>query len=69
MIYSGMAEQYQDRDSELQPYTEYEYMVMAFNSEGLVSSEWERTRTKEAPPFGVPVPIIKVCYDMQITLR
>ena len=60
MIYSGLAEQYNDRDSELQPYTEYEYMVMAVNSEGLVGSSWERIRTREAPPEDVPAPTVKV---------
>ena len=60
LLYQGPAESFRDRDSQLLPFTEYEYLVSAFNSEGYVSSEWERVRTKEAPPFGVPPPVVKV---------
>ena len=49
-----------DTDSALQPYTQYEYKVQAFNSQGMTASVWTRVTTKEAPPQDVPVPLVKV---------
>ncbi len=59
-LYSGAAERYEDRAAELQPWTEYEYLVEAFNSAGSFSSSWERVRTDAAPPDDVPAPVFKV---------
>ena len=61
-IYSGMEEKYDDRDPELKPWTEYQYMVEVFNSMGSYSSLWEKVRTDPAAPESVPAPEIKVCY-------
>ena len=65
-IYSGMEEKYDDRDPELKPWTEYQYMVEVFNSMGSYSSLWEKVRTDPAAPEPVPAPEIKVCYTNTI---
>ena len=60
MLYSGVDRSYQDRDPALLPYTSYEYKVVAANTEGTTHSLWGHVLTKEAPPSGVPAPIVKV---------
>ena len=60
LVYQGPEERFIDTDPALLPYTQYEYMVIAYNNEGQVSSEWESIRTMEAPPIGVPAPTVKV---------
>ena len=55
-----MEEKYDDRDPELKPWTEYEYMVEVFNSIGSFSSPWEKVRTDAAAPEDVLAPVFKV---------
>ncbi|KAM9212500.1 usherin [Dugong dugon] len=43
-------------DSELLPFTEYEYQVWAVNSAGKAPSSWTWCRTGPAPPEGLQVP-------------
>ncbi|KAM8817678.1 usherin isoform 1-T1 [Rhynchonycteris naso] len=43
-------------DSELLPFTEYEYQVWAVNSAGKAPSSWMRCRTGPAPPEGLRAP-------------
>ena len=52
--------EYLDTDPELLPYTDYECMVTAANSEGTVASEWSRVKTSEAAPEGMLKPRITV---------
>lgn len=59
LIYSGVDKRY--ADIAVRPYSDYEYMLTAYNSEGQTSSPWQRVRTKEGPPEGVPAPVVKVC--------
>lgn len=60
LLYSGTGLNYQDQDPTLLPFTYYEYGVMASNSEGSTRSQWNSVLTKEAPPSGVPAPVIRV---------
>lgn len=61
LVYNGSSESYTDRDSELLPFTKYEYSVTALNNVGKVNSLWAEIDTKEAPPASVPAPNILVC--------
>ena len=49
-----------DADPALLPYTQYEYMVAAVNSQGMAASQWAVVTTKEAPPQDVPAPLVMV---------
>jgi hypothetical protein len=60
LVYSGDSDEYTDIDPALQPYTQYQYRVVAYNAEGQVTSDWDTTRTQEAPPVGVFPPIVQV---------
>ena len=60
LVYNGSALRYTDKDSNLLPYTDYQYSVTALNNVGKVSSLWEVVSTKEAPPDSVPAPAINV---------
>lgn len=60
LVYNGSAERYTDRDSELLPFSEYEYSVAAVNTVGKVNSLWAAVNTKEAAPDSVPAPSILV---------
>ena len=60
LIYTGLDERYIDNDAELKPWTQYEYMVIVFNSKGQYSSQWDKVRTKEAPPEELIAPKVKV---------
>lgn len=58
LIYSGADLEFIDLDSELLPYTVYEYMITAYNSVGHVTSMWANQRTLPAPPLQVPQPLV-----------
>ena len=60
LLYSGTDLSYQDQDPVMEPFTTYEYKVVTTNSEGSADSQWNNVLTKEAPPEGVPAPVIKV---------
>ena len=60
VIYEGAEFRYLDKDESLLPFTQYKYRVRASNSKGFVESEWAYIRTKEALPYMVPRPIVKV---------
>ncbi|XP_004700202.1 usherin [Echinops telfairi] len=54
LTYNGSASYF--LDSELLPFTEYEYQVCAVNSAGKAPSNWTRCRTGPAPPEGLQAP-------------
>ncbi|XP_045715406.1 usherin [Phyllostomus hastatus] len=54
LAYNGSASSFVD--SELLPFTEYEYQVWAVNSAGKAPSSWTRCRTGPAPPEGLRAP-------------
>ncbi|RXN20724.1 usherin [Labeo rohita] len=56
LIYSGVANRYSFTDSELDPYTTYEYRIGAWNSFGRGFSPSSRVTTKEDVPWGVSPP-------------
>ncbi|ELU01149.1 hypothetical protein CAPTEDRAFT_219707 [Capitella teleta] len=68
LLFSGIDLNYQDQDPEMKPYTTYEYKVLAANSEGSADSQWNHVLTKEAPPEGVPAPIVKYTTSSLIRL-
>ena len=55
--------------TELTPYTEYEYKVVAGNSKGDVSSPWTQVRTHAAPPKSLPQPLVTVMGAFSINLK
>ena len=55
--------------SELSPFQQYEYQIVAGNSQGDVSSPWSLIRTMAAPPTGLPQPIITVTGGYSIDLQ
>lgn len=55
--------------SELNAYTEYEYKVVAGNSEGDVSSPWSLIRTHTAPPQGLPQPLVTVKGAFSVDIK
>lgn len=55
--------------SELTPFTDYEYKVVAGNSQGDVSSPWSKIRTKAAPPQGLPQPSVTVMGAFSVQLK
>ncbi|XP_074661048.1 usherin-like [Tubulanus polymorphus] len=54
-IYSGLPLnlEFEDKDSVLKPFTDYQYRLVAFNKVGQSSSGWQTVRTQEAPPARV----------------
>ncbi|XP_054432559.1 LOW QUALITY PROTEIN: usherin [Pteronotus mesoamericanus] len=54
LTYNGSASSFMDSD--LLPFTEYEYQVWAVNSAGRAPSSWMRCRTGPAPPAGLRAP-------------
>ncbi|XP_016076620.1 PREDICTED: usherin [Miniopterus natalensis] len=54
LAYNGSAGSF--TDSELAPFTEYEYQVWAVNSAGKAPSSWTQCRTGPAPPEGLRAP-------------
>ncbi|ELK32172.1 Usherin [Myotis davidii] len=54
LTYNGSASSFMD--SNLLPFTEYEYQVWAVNSAGKAPSSWTRCRTGPAPPEGLGAP-------------
>ena len=55
--------------SELAPYSEYEYKVVAANLKGDVSSLWTLIRTKPAPPRGLPQPFVMVTGAFSVKVQ
>lgn len=53
-------------DSQLQPFSTYEYRVRAENSAGNVYSGYASVRTLEAPPTGLNAPAVVVLSDSQV---
>ena len=51
-------EQYQFIDSNLKPFTNYEYMIKSSNSRGTVESPWQLVQTAQAAPGGVLPPMV-----------
>jgi len=60
LVFSGLVTEYLDESAELEPFTDYEYKVTAFNSRGQISSQWSRVRTATSTPQHVPAPTIVV---------
>ncbi|KAK7153113.1 hypothetical protein R3I93_011118 [Phoxinus phoxinus] len=56
LVYSGVANRYSFTDTELDPYTSYEYRIGAWNSFGHGFSPSSRVTTKEDVPWDVPPP-------------
>ncbi|KAL7861385.1 hypothetical protein SRHO_G00128260 [Serrasalmus rhombeus] len=56
LVYSGMANRYIFTDTELEPYTRYEYRVGAWNRHGRAFSPASHVTTKEDVPERVPPP-------------
>nr|XP_004672060.2 usherin [Jaculus jaculus] len=56
-------------DSELLPFTEYEYQVWAVNSAGKTASNWTRCRTGPAPPEGLRAPTVHSLSSTQAVLN
>lgn len=54
--------------SDLEPFTEYSYQVIAYNGAGNVSSILTRATTEEAPPTFVTPPIVQVRSFSEILL-
>nr|XP_019599683.1 PREDICTED: usherin isoform X2 [Rhinolophus sinicus] len=54
LTYNGSSSSFVDSD--LLPFTEYEYQVWAVNSAGKAASSWTRCRTGPAPPEGLRPP-------------
>ncbi|MBN3306045.1 USH2A protein, partial [Amia calva] len=54
LVYKNLSQSF--LDSNLHPFTEYEYQVWAVNSAGRVTSPWSRGRTGPAPPEGISPP-------------
>ena len=68
VVYSGALLSCRDIDPAILPYTTYEYMVAAVNSQGQVGSQWTTVRTNQALPTGVPSPFIKVFLSIIIII-
>nr|XP_009291422.1 usherin [Danio rerio] len=56
LIYSGVANRHTFTDTELEPYSSYEYRVGVWNSFGRGFSVWTRVRTDEDVPYSVSPP-------------
>ncbi|XP_048258912.1 usherin-like [Haliotis rufescens] len=50
--------EYQYMDLDVQPYTQYQYMVRTSNSKGSVDSPWQTVSTEQAAPQGVAAPTV-----------
>ena len=60
IVYNGPLLEYLDEDEDLLPYTDYQYMVTAANTEGQVVSLWGKVTTSEAAPDEMSTPTVKV---------
>ncbi|XP_065144388.2 usherin [Paramisgurnus dabryanus] len=56
LVYSGAANRYSFTDTELDPYTRYEYRIGAWNSHSHGFSPFAQVATKEDVPWGVAPP-------------
>ncbi|XP_048212729.1 usherin [Perognathus longimembris pacificus] len=67
LIYNGSSRSF--IDSELMPFTEYEYQVWAVNSAGKAWSNWTQCRTGPAPPEGLRVPTFHAISSTQAVVN
>ncbi|KAG3258086.1 usherin, transcript variant X1 [Ictidomys tridecemlineatus] len=67
LIYNGSSNAFMD--SELLPFTEYEYQVWAVNSAGKAPSSWTRCRTGPAPPEGLRAPTFHAVSSTQAVVN
>lgn len=59
LVFSGLALSFTDGDASLRPATSYDYRISAVNSVGRTTSDSSSITLSEAPPEGVPLPIIE----------
>ena len=55
--------QYEYIDSNLKPYTNYQYQIRAVNSKGSTESPWQSVDTLQAKPDGLAPPIVSYVQD------
>ncbi|XP_013375386.1 PREDICTED: usherin isoform X1 [Chinchilla lanigera] len=67
LTYNGSSNSF--TDSELLPFTEYEYQVWAVNSAGKAASSWAWCRTWPAPPEGLSAPTVHTVSSTQAVLN
>ncbi|XP_028616049.1 usherin isoform X2 [Grammomys surdaster] len=67
LIYNGSLSSFMD--SELLPFTEYEYQVWAMNSAGKAASNWTWCRTGPAPPEGLRAPMFHTVSSTQAVVN
>ncbi|XP_055465169.1 usherin [Psammomys obesus] len=67
LTYNGSSSSFVD--SELLPFTEYEYQVWAVNSAGKAPSNWTRCRTGPAPPEGLRAPTFHTISSTQAVVN
>uniref|UniRef100_A0A2C9JJ39 Usherin n=1 Tax=Biomphalaria glabrata TaxID=6526 RepID=A0A2C9JJ39_BIOGL len=67
-VFNGSSRTLTDTSSELKPYTQYQYMVIATNSVGKTGSLWASVTTKEASPQGVLPPVVNSTTSTTITV-
>ncbi|XP_002760562.4 usherin [Callithrix jacchus] len=67
LIYNGSSTSF--IDSELLPFTEYEYQVWAVNSAGKAPSSWTWCRTRPAPPEGLRAPTFHAVSSTQAVVN
>nr|XP_006813188.1 PREDICTED: usherin [Saccoglossus kowalevskii] len=63
------SEDYSYLDSNLQPYTHYEYKIRAVNSKGFTDSDWVVMETGQAPPSGVDPPRVEYVTNYPTKLK
>ncbi|XP_077013931.1 usherin [Tamandua tetradactyla] len=67
LTYNGSSSSFMD--SELLPYTEYEYQVWAVNSAGKAPSNWTWCKTGPAPPEGLRAPTFHAVSSTQAVVH
>ncbi|XP_003474286.2 usherin isoform X2 [Cavia porcellus] len=67
LTYNGSSNSFMDSD--LLPFTKYEYQVWAVNSAGKAPSSWARCRTQPAPPEGLSAPSVHAVSSTQAVLN
>ena len=63
------ASTYSFTDTNLMPFTEYQYSIVASNSQGSTQSPWQSAFTTQAPPAGVKPPNVNYVTDQVDSLR
>ncbi|XP_074120778.1 usherin [Sminthopsis crassicaudata] len=67
LIYNGTLTSF--IDSELFPFTEYEYQVWSGNSAGKTASSWAQCKTGPAPPEGLQAPKFHAVFSTQAVVN